>query len=129
MFSGIHIIIEQSDTEVFQIKLYSTVEKKSVVQYNFCDCGVAFAEPVKVSDTNYIIYVNRNNIPDIDINTTVDNTESEITSFVSHIITLELDEPVVINHIFDLLFSLHNHSSNYGINKLPGCHEATGVAK
>jgi len=111
---------------LFKVKITRGSERRSVVTYNFCLCGEAYPDPVRVEAHKILLFIDKHQIINFEINRVVENTQEGISDLLKDLISFELTDEIQIKHIFDKAISIYNYYNGDTINYNSVCSPNSG---
>lgn len=127
MFSSILLHIEPISVNYIQVNIKRAAERRSVVSYNFCLCGEAFPDPVRVETRKILLFIDKYQIPNFEINKIINNNQESVSNFLKELIALELTDEIQIYHIFNKAISIYNNYNGDTIDYHTICPSVSGA--
>lgn len=121
MFSSVLLQIEQVSVQYIKVNIKSGIERRSIVQYNFCVCGEAYPDPVRAETRKVILFVDKHQIPSFEIDQVIENNQESIEGVLQELISFELTEESQLRHIFNKAIKLYNFYNGSTISYHTDC--------
>lgn len=103
--------IEPISTSYIKVIIKRGVERRSVVTYNFCLCGEAYPDPVRIETRKILLFIDKYQIINFEINKVVNNNQEGIVNLLEELVSLDLTDNVQIRHIFNRVIRLYIQQS------------------
>jgi len=109
MFSSVLIHIELISSDYIKVIIKRAIERRSVVTYNFCHCGEAYPDPFRVETHKILLFIDKFQITNFEINKVIYNNQEGIASLLEELISFELTDEIQIRHIFNKAIEIYNN--------------------
>jgi len=127
MFSGILLHTEPVSLQYIKIIIKSGSERRSVVTYNFCLCGKAYPDPVRIETRKILLFIDKHQIVNFEINKVIENNQESISGLLCTLVALELTDEIQIEQIFNKAIKTYNYYNGDTVNYHTVCPSEIGA--